>query len=787
MAASDEAPEPTAAPSVTALTEPEQELVRAVLAGEGANLRRQPVRAGVLRDLILEARPGWVLPPAGLSIERAIIQGCLDLEGCTISKPLLFWRSRFEGGGDRGAIVVRDGRLKRLGIHSCTVEGNIVADRVEIENGLFLGGGKVTGTLLVRGADVDGALGLDGTEIGNGTAAILAAGLRLSGPLIIRRARLAGEIAVPRAHLASGMYCEDASVTFAGVALNAESARIGGDVLLDRARIAGGLRFQNARIEGRLAASELSADHLPDAFDARGLDVSNGLDLQRARLRGSLALDGARLGKAFRAEALEVDGGETAIGADVIEVGGNWEMPRAKLIGQLRCPGAKIAGQLRLTESRIFGSDIAVRGDGADIRGGVFLSRATIVGLVRFPAAEIGNQFRLRGATVKVESGAAILGSGSLFRRDVELNGGFQTVGAVVLDHARIRGTLDLTMSHVMSAAIARAGAPAVMQRDTAPDAADELALSFVDAEVDRLVMPQRADERPRGIVDLTRAEVGSFEDFSDTWPPPPNARSKSADGRDIDHLVLDGFAYAHLGNPGGERPGAQGKASRTTVAKRRLAWLEGQHERDLVDRFKPQAWVELAARLGGQGYTEDARAILIARHRRERRARTMTPAGRWQSRLLDWLALYGHNPWRTVWWMVAVVLLFSCIWAGAARLCSEHECFDESVFVISHRDGYTEGTFRQSYPGFHSLAYSFDLFVPFADFGYETHWRPNLNFGALVELPLSLPGERDPHVLAITVGGILYVLALIESLLGIVLTSLAVTGFTGLLRGREE
>ena len=770
-----------------ALTEPEQELVRAVLAGEAANLRRQTVRAWVVRDLVLEARPGWELPPAGLSIERAIIQGCLDLEGCTIARPLLFWHSRLEGGGERGAIIVRDARLKRLGIHSCTVEGNIVADRVEIENGLFLGGGKVTGTLLVRGADVGGALGLDGTEIGNGTAAILAAGLRLSGPLILRRAKLKGEIAVPRAHLGAGIYGEDASVTSAGVAFNAESARSGGDVLLDRARIAGGVRFQNARIEGRLSAVELTADLVPDAFDARGIDITNGLDLPRARLRGSLALDGARIGKAFRAEQMEVDGGETAIGADVIEVGGNWEMPRAKLIGQVRCPGAEIAGQLRLTEVRIFGSDIAVRSDGAQIRGGVFLSRATIVGLVRFPAAEIGNQFRLRGATVKVESGAAILASGSRFLRDVELNGGFHTVGAVVLDHARIHGTLDLTISHVMSAMIARAGLPAGTQRDAAPDRADELALSLVDAEVDRLVMPQRADERPRGIVDLTRAEVGSFEDFADTWPPSQKMRSKSTDGRDIDHLVLDGFTYAHLGNPGGERPGGYLKPSRTTVAERRVAWLEGQHERDLADRFKPQAWVELAARLGRQGYTDDARAILIARHRCERRARTMTLAGRWQSRLLDWLALYGHNPWRTVGWMIGIVLLFACIWAGAARLCSEHECFDESVFVISHRDGYTEGTFRQSYPGFHSLAYSFDLFVPFADFGYETHWRPNLNFGPLAELPVSWPGDREPRVLAITFGGILYVLALVESLLGIVLTSLAVTGFTGLLRGREE
>ena len=132
-------------------------------------------------------------------------------------------------------------------------------------------------------------------------------------------------------------------------------------------------------------------------------------------------------------------------------------------------------------------------------------------------------------------------------------------------------------------------------------------------------------------------------------------------------------------------------------VATKRIAWLEGQQEGDLADHFKPQAWVALSERLAMQGYTEDARAVMIARHRRERRSRAMSRASRWQSRLLDWLALYGHNPWRTVVWMSAVVMLFALVWAGSAQLCSERECFDESVFVISNRDAYTR---REVPPG---------------------------------------------------------------------------------------
>jgi hypothetical protein len=777
------------------LSEAEADLVRAALAGEHADLKRRAVRASVVRDLLLEVRPGWALPPVGLRISKAIIQGCLDLDGAILTKPFLVWHSRFEGGGDKGAIVIRDGRLRRLGIHSCTVLGNIVADRADLDNGLFLGGGLVKGTLLVRGASVGGALALEGTEIGDGHAALLGAGLRLIGPLIVRRVKASGEIAVPRAHLNAGIYAEGLKATHAGCVINAESARLGGDLLLAGAEIEGAVCLVNARLQGRLSAERVRVSALPTAVDARGLDVSHGIVLDEARLIGSVLLEGAKVGNTFHAEKTEIDGGETAIGADVIQVGGNWEMPRSKLIGQLALPGARIEGQLRLTEARIFGTDIAIRGDGARISGGCFLSRATVHGLVRFPAAEIGNQLRLRGATLKVEAGSALLGSGSVFRRDIELTGDCRITGAVVLDQARVHGALDLRGSHIVSAAIARAGTTVPAAVAKAAQYGDESALSLVDAEINRLAMPVAADERPRGIVDLSRARAGSFEDYAEAWPPPPAARARTKDGRDIEHVVLDGFVYDHLSNPAGGQPSSGQSQGSEGVAARRIQWLHGQSEADTTRHFKPQAWVALADRLARQGYVEDARRVEIARRRRERRSAASTPGGRWQNRLLDWFALYGHNPWRTVIWMAVFVIGFAGVWAGAQRLCAEPQCFDESVLVIRNKDAYRDERFKETYPGFHPLAYSFDVFVPFVSFGYEDHWRPNIDFGPIAELPLPSPSSaaetagalaKSPTI-SITIGGILYVLAIIEAIIGIVLTSLLVTGFTGLLKGRGE
>ncbi len=776
------------------LSEAERFLLLAAGRGETADLKRHTIRGSVVRDLILEARPGWSVADSGLRIQRAIIEGGLDLEGCTVAKPLLFWHSRIEGGGDRGAVLLRDARLKRLGIHSSTIDGAIIADRVDIENGFFLGGGLVKGALQIRGSDVNGALAIEGTELGDGKQALLAAGIRLVGPLILRRARIKGEVAFPRAELGAGIYAEDAVIVRDGIAINGESARVVGDLLFDRANITGVLKLTNARVGGQISAEALVVAATPVAVMATGLNVVQGINLSNARIAGALWLEGADIGKSFRAEGAEVWGEDTAISADVVRIGGNWNLAKSKLVGQLVCPGSEINGQLRLTEARILGKDIAVRADGARIRGGCFLSRATVVGLLRFPAVEVGNQFRLRGAKLKVERGAALLASGSTFSRDVELDQGLESEGALVFDQARIRGTCDLSASRLLSTALAGAAAQGE------PDAgrANDLALSLVDAEVGRLVMPAGAEHRPRGIVDLSRAKVGSFVDFAAAWPPPPGLRRRSADSRDIDHLVLDGFTYEHLDNPAGlaATTGAAGRDVR--VGPRRVLWLEGQDSRDLADHFKPQAWMQLANRLAEQGYHDDARTITIARRRRELKSHSTTAGQRWQGRILDLFALYGLNPWRTVLWMGLVVLAFAGLWSWAASHCRDPGCFDETVFVVSNRDAYSAGDFPRTYPPFNALSYSLDVFIPFVSFGYEDHWRPNAEWGPIADVPVPKIAEIARNVgtadvwsvpwtsVALTRGGLLYSLVVVEMLLGLVLTSLAVTGFTGLLGGKE-
>jgi hypothetical protein len=785
-------------------------LSAAVAAGETVDLGGARLDADRLRKLILAHAlpasvdgPAAAVTPFGVRIRNAEIVGRLDLEGADIPFPLVFSRITMEAGGQNGSILLRDARIRRLYISNATLAGGIIADRAQFENGVMISGGRIGGPLSVRGGEIGGALAIEGAHLGDDRIALLAAGVRIRGPLVLRRAQCHGEVRLQRAHLEAGLRADEMEVTGDEARLYCDAARIGGDVILSKARIDGPVSFENATIAGSIKAEGLRVEAATVGFHGAGLEIEQALELAAARIGGPLNLEGARIAKRFLAAGIEVDGGDTAIAADVIRIGGNWEMPSARLVGQIRMPGAEIAGQLRLTAAKLFGSALAVRGDGASIGGGAFFSRATIVGTVRFPAARIGNQFRFAGATIKVDDGVAVQAQGAEFRRDVELNAGFQTIGGIVLDQARINGTCDLTQSRIKSCSIADAanGTPA----ETAPRRAarndprpslEDLALSLVDAEIDRLAMPERADERLRGIVDLSRARVGAYVDWAATWPPLARGRANAkAPPAPPDHLVLDGFAYEHLENPSGLPVAAETGRGRTRVGERRIAWLSAQAPADTSTRFKPQAWVYLSKQLAAQGLDRDARLVTIERRRRERRSRWTTALGRWESRLLDWFALYGFNPWRTVMWMTAVVILFAGVWSWAASGCGAPGCFEEKVFVTTRRDAYAPEALTERYPAFHPLAYSFDVFVPFVSFGYEDHWRPNLSYGPLAtvrlpNLPAFIAGETDKDRIfadvTITTGGFLYGLTIIEKILGLVLTSLMVTAFTGLLRGHE-
>ena len=617
------------------LSDAEQDLVRAICSGRRAEMQGQVVRASVIRELVIERRPQWVLPFAGISLNDATIEGALDLEGCNVDKPLVFLRCRFNPvAGERLAMGFRDARLKRIALYDCTVNGAIKADRAFIESAFFLTTSTVNGLVRLRGASIGEALAMDSSQIENPSeTAILADGLRLGGPWIMRGCVVSGETRFAGARIGGGLLWEEAQFRSSGVAINADGAigegawvlrraqiagsvrarglaikaidaqnaaiaapseafnargaDIASDFILDGAQIAGGILLGRARVGGELSArgAVIEGPGKDWALAAAGLNVDQGINLAGGVLKGGLSLAGARVGQGIMANDITVDGPGRAIEADVMHLGGNWIMRSGKIKGTIRFAGAQIEGQLAFTACEIDGGgDLAIRADGAQIQGGWFMGRASIRGLVRLPAARLGNEMRLRATSITVTGGPAIFANGVTIARELVLDGGFSSTGAIALDHAQIDGTIELSGSRITSAKLVRGDTPLSNNHDAVLDARyDELALSLVDARADRLVMPETAADRPRGIVDLSRAHVGSYEDVAAAWPPPAGAkgadtRARSSDGRDIDHMILDGFIYEHLENPagipGGDQPRAKGERN---AARMRTRWLEGQ------------------------------------------------------------------------------------------------------------------------------------------------------------------------------------------------------------------
>jgi hypothetical protein len=818
------------------LTPAETLWLDAILAGRTLDLNGETIRASMLRSLVSGEKADVSLPPVGVVLNNATIQGSLDLEGCHVTRPLVFQRCKFSPiETARAAISLRDASLKRVAFYECHIAGALKADRVVIESALFITGSTLDGELRLRGANIGEALAMDSIKINRrGDTAVLADGLRLGGPWVLRSADIAGEVRFASARIGGGLLWEDCKIQNSQIAVagdgavcngpwvlrraviqgsfrlrgmsataidaqqmkitapaegfNARGAHIGSDLILDGAIIKGGVLLARTHVTGELSGKGANIAGVGQdwAVAANGVIVGQGIAFAGAQLHGGLMLAGARVEQGINASNIKIESSGRALEADTMHVGGNWIMRGGNIGGNIRFAGARIEGQVAFTECTIRGGgDLAIRADGAHIGGGWFMGRATIDGLVRFPSARLGNEMRLRGTRIAVSSGPAVFAAGVSIAREFVLDGGFNTQGGIVLDRAEIDGTLDLTGSRIKSAALGRAGAAAPKTHDEMLSARyDAVALSLVDARLDRLVMPETAEDRSQGIIDLSRAHVGSYEDTAAAWPPAAN-RWSHREQNDLDHLVLDGFVYDHLETPTGLPP----QAGRAGAARMRMRWLGAQSRNDLIQHFKPQAWVHLSRRLAAQGYHDDAREIAIERRRRQRRSASVTRGARLQSWLLDVFALYGFNPWRTVVWMTMFVVLFAGIWWWAAQGCERDTCKDETVYAMSLKGNYggDDKSAEEKYPGFSPFAYSLDVFLPFVNLGYKEHWRPRTSYLPLAEVPLPGAEWHGQQSLTVTVGGMLYLLYVLEMLVGLILASLAVTGFAGILRGEDE
>ena len=207
-----------------------------------------------------------------------------------------------------------------------------------------------------------------------------------------------------------------------------------------------GLRLRGARISGRLDLGHLTTDvnlELSDCF------LEEGLFARDARL-ASVRLTGCQLEHPAE-PPLYAD----RLICSRLSLSGARIIADADELGAVRLPAAHIDGQLDFTGASLRNdSGPALIADGLQVgqamtlRGGFTATGAGELGAVRLPAAHIDGQLDFTGASLRNDSGPALIADGLQVGQGMFFRGGFTAIGAgelgaIRLPGANIGGTLD--------------------------------------------------------------------------------------------------------------------------------------------------------------------------------------------------------------------------------------------------------------------------------------------------------------------------------------------------------
>lgn len=737
--------------------------------------------------------------------------GVVDFQGSQFSRGLMMSGARINSRSiQQFALVLVDCQMEQLSLTDTRVGGGITLAR-----------SRISGPALLDRC----------TIVSNNRKALFAEQLQ-AGMLRLNDVRIRGSVELMRLDVQHELDAQRLVVRNArGPALVLNYASIG-EFRFHRAHFQGGVSMLMLKCAGQIAGDGVVAEHSPDEgyeFYCQGIRA-DGFRMNNSQIVGCLDVNASIIANQFSLLNcyLGQRGGYRAIRAQDLVADSMW-LNNSTLRGQLDLNGARITGALFATDVRFFSGDCAVSGFDAQF-GQIDLAQSRVRGWIDLSRTELAGPLRLSGARLLFPGGWALIALHAEFRRGVELEatkvaGGLSFAGAVIakgvnaqglrvrctthpavslddadvtgsarFSHARLsaplvaaratfRGLVDLELAH-LSAVPLPERLEEVRPRDTLLDA-----LNLVEARIEgRLVLPC---ELARGVVNLARARCDTLEDFRSGWPAPlPKGANACEDRRCLDgpdgrrievqHLVLDGFEYSHLEHPAGV-PGAEGH-----VAEARQAWLAGQSASDLKHHFNPQPWRQTSVVLKAMGYDEAAQSIAIERRVRQRMADGVRPFERAISALLHWVADYGFNPWKAVGISAAIVLGFALVFGFANHRCPVGEpgfCGGQSAFVQPRAADFEPAVLESGgYPSFRPVAFAFDIFVPFIDFGVEPYWRSN-DAARIPLTPRPASGTVETMEQAILIpGGLLTLLSILLQLLGATLIAIIITGFTGLL-----
>ncbi len=724
---------------------------------------RRAVDAGLLRRCCVEFRDE--IDPRGVRLKGAVVAGSLDLAGLEVPFPLRFDDCEFEAPP-----VVEGAQLHELAFTGCHRLPGLLGNGVRIRRDLDLSRSQVsgahqTGASTSQGAaiwlcesDIGGRLLCADTSIdAGGQRSIHADRMHVSGTVrFLHHFTAYGELRLPGARIDGSLDFTGAHVSSGvGPALGLADTAIGGSVFLTAdlagrrpviqgridmasARIAGQFLIRDATLDAqgvilaggsysrlRAGGKALSAPRLTVGAEMTfedACEVSGGIDLSMSELSSLLIDSGCSLRAAGRT-ALDLTNAELLSTFTIGE--------KVPVTGTIRLSGARIHGNLCLRGARLSAPERGslVAAQGARIDGEVELQDLEAVGgALGFRAAVIGSFVDANGARLHNPAGHTLRLVQADVKGSVRLGEGFESNGKVVLNRAVIEGRLWCSKG--------RFDCPAPTE-----DNMHGHAIEAISATVRGGMELGWQSVSPS--VAFTSATTSYLADNPANWPA---------------RFIVSGFSYDRFeqpqsvfGEPQGTRGGQplDGRDGQPWDHAARCAWLRRQAAYDAGP-------YEQAARVFRQhGYTDGAKAILIAQRRHARQA--ITGARAWPRRMLniayDLTVGYGYRPGRVLWLLaVLLILVTGSLQTPGARAAMRATTAAGVVFT-------TQGPLRS--PGtvpvpagsasdpvsgdacgggqvrcFNPELYAIDTVVPLISLDQRSTWYPDVHTpdGALME-----------------------------------------------------
>ncbi|MEV4863047.1 oxidoreductase [Streptomyces ossamyceticus] len=421
----------------------------------------------------------------------------------------------------------------------------------------------------------------------------------------------------------------------------------------------------NAARPGALAVLRLAGARLSGCLDLAGAQLAHALWLEDCWFEEAVNLLGAST------QTLVVTGSRIpGIEADSARIEGNFDLRRSVVEGGALSPFNHMSIALSLTDARVSGGLLlngaqliapdgwALSGGGLAMEGGLFCRNGFVAhGEVRLVGARLPGSLRMRGARLEGPGPrGVVLDLGNAVASSIKLSGGFTANGTVRLRGAQVAD--DLAFDGAVLNGPAEGDGPALVA----------MHLQAVDFDL-TLARP------PSGTVDLRGAQVSYLHENEHSWP---------------ETVELDGFVYGSIKREEADGARREAVGDRGSVA-RRIAWIRSSRG------YSPQPYEQLASWYRKAGHDDDARRVLLAKHRR----RTLSPAARLWGHLLDVTVGYGYRPWLAGVWLLTLTLLGTLV-------------FDAHTPTRVKAD---EGA------PFQPLVYTLDLLIPIGGLGQRTAW----------------------------------------------------------------